>query len=70
RVPPEFGRRPRDAGRGFGGIPAPPIRRGGSADYIQFVPADGGEPLPLVLLVLLAAALLAETASRRFRGAR
>jgi hypothetical protein len=30
----------------------------------------GGDPLPLVLLVLLAAALLAETASRRFRGAR
>jgi hypothetical protein len=32
--------------------------------------ADGGDPLPLTLLVLLAAALLAETASRRFRGAR
>jgi hypothetical protein len=32
--------------------------------------AGGGDPLPLVLLVLLAAALLAETASRRFRGAR
>lgn len=30
----------------------------------------GGDPLPLVLLALLAAALLAETASRRFRGAR
>jgi hypothetical protein len=28
------------------------------------------EPLPLILLALLAAALLAETASRRFRGAR
>jgi hypothetical protein len=28
------------------------------------------DALPLVLLVLLAAALLAETASRRFRGAR
>jgi len=38
-------------------------------------PADaarsgGGDPLPIVLLVVLAAALLAETASRRFRGAR
>jgi hypothetical protein len=32
--------------------------------------ADAGDPLPIVLLVLLAAALLAETASRRFRGAR
>jgi hypothetical protein len=28
------------------------------------------EPLPLILFALLAAALLAETASRRFRGAR
>ncbi len=34
-------------------------------------PVDaGGDALPLALLVLLAAALLAETASRRFRGAR
>jgi hypothetical protein len=30
----------------------------------------GGDALPLALLVLVAAALLAETASRRFRGAR
>ena len=32
--------------------------------------AGGGEALPLVMLILIAAALLAETASRRFRGAR
>jgi two-component system sensor histidine kinase MprB len=51
RVPPEFGRRLREIGRGprerFGGIPALPIERGGTADYIQFVPARGGEPLTL-----------------------
>ena len=32
--------------------------------------AGGRDPLPLVLLVILATLLLAETASRRFRGAR
>jgi two-component system, OmpR family, sensor histidine kinase MprB len=52
RVPPQFGRRLREVGRGFGGghfggIPAPPIERGGTADYIQFVPAGGGDPLTL-----------------------
>jgi hypothetical protein len=34
------------------------------------LPRHGGDPLPLALLALIAAALLAETASRRFRGAR
>lgn len=43
------------------GPPTPPAARART---------DAGDPLPLVLLVALAAALLAETASRRFRGAR
>jgi hypothetical protein len=43
------------------GPPTPPAARSAPGE---------SEPLPLVLLALLAAALLAETASRRFRGAR
>jgi two-component system, OmpR family, sensor histidine kinase MprB len=47
QVPPGFGRRLRDIGgpppRDF---PAPPARRGGSAAYIQFVPASGETTLP------------------------
>jgi two-component system sensor histidine kinase MprB len=47
------GRIPRDrfGGRpprgGFGDIPAPPVARGGSAAYIQFVPAEGRESIRL-----------------------
>jgi two-component system sensor histidine kinase MprB len=46
RLRPEIGRRlrhlgVRPPGRGFGGIPALPIERGGSAAYVQFVP--GGD---------------------------
>ena len=47
------GRIPRDrfGGRpprgGFGDIPAPPVARGGSAAYIQFVPPEGRESIRL-----------------------
>jgi two-component system sensor histidine kinase MprB len=41
-VPPGFGRRLREMrGPGRGDFPAPPPRRGGSAAYIQFIPAGG-----------------------------
>jgi two-component system sensor histidine kinase MprB len=41
-VPPGFGRRLRElGGPGPGDFPAPPPRRGGSAAYIQFIPAGG-----------------------------
>ena len=43
------------------GPPAPPAARATTGD---------GDPLPLALLIALAVALLAEIASRRFRGAR
>jgi two-component system sensor histidine kinase MprB len=45
RLRPEIGRRLRRLGGapdGFGGIPAPPLRRGGTAAYVQFLPGDGG----------------------------
>ena len=46
RLRPEIGRRMRRLGRppgpGFGGIPALPIERGGSAAYVQFVPGGDG----------------------------
>jgi hypothetical protein len=38
------GRPPRG---GFGDIPAPPERRGGTAGYIQFVPASGDKSIRL-----------------------
>ncbi|NUP56382.1 MAG: hypothetical protein HOQ19_11145, partial [Gemmatimonadaceae bacterium] len=43
------------------GPPTPPAARATTGD---------GDPLPLALLIALAVALLAEIASRRFRGAR
>jgi two-component system, OmpR family, sensor histidine kinase MprB len=47
RLRPEISRRLRhlgmpQPGRGFGGIPALPLERGGSAAYVQFVPPGGG----------------------------
>jgi two-component system sensor histidine kinase MprB len=52
RVPPRFGQRLRELGGPgprdrFGGIPALPVERGGTADYIQFVPGGDGESLTL-----------------------
>jgi two-component system, OmpR family, sensor histidine kinase MprB len=50
QVAPGLGRRfgdrdgPRDRG---GGVPALPVQRGGTADYIQLVPPDGGPALTL-----------------------
>jgi two-component system sensor histidine kinase MprB len=47
RLRPPPGRRPRGLGGAppegaVGDIPSPPLRRGGSAAYVQVVPADGG----------------------------
>src|SRR5919197_5000737 len=48
RVPFGLGRRFGDRDRPrFGGIPALPVQRGGTADYIQLVPSDGGPALTL-----------------------
>jgi two-component system sensor histidine kinase MprB len=41
RLRPAFSRRLRGLDGPPQGFPAPPERRGGSADYVQFVPADG-----------------------------
>jgi len=51
RLRPELARRFDRLGGPPRGFPAPPVRRGGSADYIQFVPAGGDGASPDVTAV-------------------